>query len=663
MGSHHDLAMQVATDDTVLADFNGSFEHFGVRTTFSRRDGLFFVKTDGPDGELREYPIAYTFGVEPLQQFLVDVGGGRLQALSICWDTRPAADGGQRWFHLYDEQVPHDSELHWTGPFQNWNYMCANCHSTGLQRGYDAAADRFDTTWQEIDVSCEACHGPGSRHVEAARADGGGEGLVTSIRRPAGRWVFADDAPIAHLEGEPRTAQADACARCHARQTPIADYEHGGDLHDAFRISLLEEPLYFADGQILDEVYVYGSFLQSKMHAAGVTCTDCHDPHSGARYQNGNALCTQCHRGTIYDVEDHHHHPLGGPGAACTDCHMTSRTYMGVDVRGDHSFRVPRPDLSVKLGTPNACTSCHGDRDDAWAAATVAGWGFEPTLHFGEALHAGRAWQPDAEALLTRIVDDPAQPAVVRASAVALLARFSSPASWPAVQGALADPDPMVRRGALTALGAQELEAQMHWGGPLLDDPVLSVRMEAAQLLAWAADDSTQLPGLFAALEEYRDTLLWRADRPDSQLNLGNLEAHLGDAAAAERAYRRALEILPSFGAAAVNLADLYRATGREDEGAAVLKRTLEKSPEDGALHHALGLSLIRQQQPAEALAALQRAYELAPNEPRYAYVYGVALNDLGEPGEGLRILEDAVRRFPGNRELASGLLALKAKG
>jgi len=163
-GSDHDLAMQPATEDTVLGDFEDvTYTHHGVTSSFYERDGKFFVRTDGPGGELRDYEVAYTFGVRPLQQYLIELPGGRLQALGLCWDTRPAEQGGQRWFHLYpDEPIPHDDPLHWTGRNQNWNYMCAECHSTNLRKNYDLAQDRFDTTWSEIDVSCEACHGPGS---------------------------------------------------------------------------------------------------------------------------------------------------------------------------------------------------------------------------------------------------------------------------------------------------------------------------------------------------------------------------------------------------------------------------------------------------------------------------------------------------------------------
>ena len=196
-GSHHDLAMQEASPATVLGEFDGArVRHFGVTSKFFRRGGEFYVRTEGPDGEPHDYRIAYTFGVAPLQQYLIAFPGGRYQALGLAWDTRPAGAGGQRWFHLTpDEKIPPGDSLHWTGRLQNWNSQCADCHSTGLSKGYVPEADSFATTWSEIDVSCEACHGPGSAHVawareEAGNAESGGKGLVVDLRsgRAAGAW-------------------------------------------------------------------------------------------------------------------------------------------------------------------------------------------------------------------------------------------------------------------------------------------------------------------------------------------------------------------------------------------------------------------------------------------------------------------------------------------
>ena len=360
-GSHHDLAMQEVSDFTVLGDFNDmTFTYAGMTSTFFKRDGRFFVRTDGPDGELTEYPIAYTFGAVPLQQYLVEFPGGRLQVLSICWDTRPAAQGGQRWFHLYpDEKIDHNDELHWTGRQQNWNYMCAECHSTHVVKGYLEAEDRYETTWSELDVSCEACHGPGSAHVAWAREREKRKGQEEVLDSPAAAGdmelaVRFKDPQEVHwaIDLETGTAkrsvpreshfEVETCGRCHARRSPIdEEYRYGRPLLDTHRVALLDEALYYPDGQILEEVYVYGSFLQSRMYAAGVTCSDCHDPHSGGLYAEGNGLCARCHAPHRFDTPEHHFHKAESTGALCVECHMPVRSYMVVDPRHDHSLRIP----------------------------------------------------------------------------------------------------------------------------------------------------------------------------------------------------------------------------------------------------------------------------------------------------------------------------------
>ena len=404
-GSDHARAMQPANSATVLGNFDhATFEKDGVTSTFFSRDGEYFVRTDGPDGQLHDYKIDYTFGVDPLQQYLIAFPNGRYQALSIAWDSRPAAAGGQRWFHLYpQEKIDHRDILHWTGQLQNWNFMCADCHSTNLQKDYRLAEDRYQTTWSDINVSCEACHGPGSRHVAWAQDGPSGRpepdptrGLVAPLKDTSGGvWAFPPGEAIARRTKPPSSrAEVETCGRCHARRGQVwGDYQPGQPLEQSYRGALLDASLYHADGQIRDEVYEYGSFLQSKMYQAGVTCSNCHEPHSGHLHAQGNALCAQCHLPAKYDGPQHHFHQADTKAAQCVSCHMIERFYMVLDGRRDHSFRVPRPDLSVKIGTPSVCTDCHAGRTAQWAADAVVQW-YGPQRkggsHYGEALDAGR---------------------------------------------------------------------------------------------------------------------------------------------------------------------------------------------------------------------------------------------------------------------------------
>jgi predicted CXXCH cytochrome family protein len=670
-GSHHDLALAAADVSTVRGDFDdATFTHAGVTSRFFRRDGAFWVRTDGPGGAMTDYRIEYTFGVEPLQQYLIALPGGRLQALSIAWDTRPRAAGGQRWFHLYpDDAVDHADPLHWTKPGQNWNDRCARCHSTELRKGYQAPGDRYETTWAEIDVSCEACHGPGAKHLAWAgrvpRPGGPSKGL--RVRRAgAGRWVFDGTNPIARRAGPRVTGgEIEACAPCHARRGDLGDGPTAVvPFLDGHRPALLDEGLYFADGQILDEVYEWGSFEQSRMRAAGVTCSDCHDPHALTLRADGNALCAQCHAPAHYDDAAHHLHATGSAGARCVACHMPSRTYMGVDVRHDHGFRVPRPDLAASLGVPEPCTTCHEDHDPAWAADVLARrrGGRPLPAHFGEAIAAGRRGTADAEAKLVRLANAAGEPAIVRATAVSLLAGYAGPDATRTLVAAAGADEPLLRLAAIGALDGRDPRLVIDALGPLLRDPVRVVRLEVVPPLAAEADrlPAGELPEAFVTAEaEHRAVLRGAADRPDTHLALARVALGRGRVAEAEQALRTAIRLAPYFVPASVNLADLYRQQGRDAEAEPVLRAVLAEAPESADVRHALGLLLVRTGRTAEALETLRQAAALAPDDTRHAYVLGVALYSLGDVAGALDVLGAAHERRPGDVDVLVALTTM----
>jgi len=667
-GSHHDLAMQPADATTVLGDFGDTaFDYAGVNSTFTVRDDRYLVLTDSANGELVEYPIAYTFGIEPLQQYLIEFPDGRLQALGIAWDTRPADHGGQRWFHLYpDEAVDHNDELHWTRMSQNWNYMCADCHSTGYRKNYDAASDRFDSTWTDIDVACEACHGPGSSHVALAESGrlGQASGLVVGFAATERHWTRSPGEPTAQLQGAgSQGTQIEACGQCHARRAPIrAEYAHGKPLTDSYVPALLTEPLYFPDGQIRDEVYVYGSFLQSKMHAKGVVCTDCHDPHSLELKAPGNAMCATCHAPDVFDVASHHRHETDTDRPRCVDCHMPSRDYMVIDGRRDHSFRVPRPDLAEQLGVTDACAACHADRPEGWSAVQVRKWlgddasGYQ---QFAVAFRSAQTGRADAGQQLRQLLASAEQPAIVRATALRHLAAYPDQASLQLAARSLRDPDPLVRLGALDALEPMPPAAKQSFLIPALDDPIRSVRTEAARQLAGVspAELSTgQRQRLQTVLAEYVAIQNSNADRPEARMNLGILYAEAGQPDTAEGQFRAALTLQPDFEPAFVNLADLYRSVGDETQAGTVLRDGLERLPDSAALNYSMGLLTVRAAGAEAALPWLERATALAPANTRYAYVLAVALNGLGRPADAIALLEQAHADHPADADVLFAL-------
>jgi predicted CXXCH cytochrome family protein len=673
--SHHDLAMQAATAATVLGNFdNQEFTHAGTTSRFFRKDDRFMVRTDGPDGKLTDYEIKYTFGVEPLQQYLIEFPGGRLQALGIAWDTRPREQGGQRWFHLYpDEQITYDDELHWTRLNQNWNGMCAECHSTHLQKNYDPKLKSFDTRWSEIDVSCEACHGPGAQHVDWARKKPGWEkqpdskGLTVVLDERRGvQWEMDADSGTA-IRSEPRegSAEIEMCARCHARRSIVsAAYVHGEPLLDHYLPRLLDAGMYYPDGQIQDEVYVYGSFLQSRMYQAGVTCSDCHEPHSLQLRQPGSDVCLQCHAADKFATAAHHFHKQGAAGASCVECHMPPRDYMVVDPRHDHSFRIPRPDLSVTLGTPNACNVCHADKSAPWAASHVQDWyGHVPQglQNWAGIFAATRSGDPGAGESLLQLIRASGTPSIVRATALSQVGPYLDTKSLDVLTQGLWDDDPGVRAATMGVLEQLPAGLRVQLAFPFLQDEVRAVRIEAARVLAAvpAGDlDERQRVLLEQGIEEFIASQLASADRPEAQTNLGNLYARRGQLQQAERAYRTAIELNPAYTPAWVNLADFYR--GRQDEAAAdkTLREAIESMPDIADLHYALGLSLIRQQQADSAVTELQLAATLSPDTARYVYVYAIALHSTGKPEEALLVLQGAHNRFPLDTDILGALVA-----
>jgi tetratricopeptide (TPR) repeat protein len=670
--SHHARAMQHATSDTVLGNFaHATFRYVGVESTFFQRDGKYYVHTDGADGKLKDFEIKFTFGVDPLQQYLIEFPDGRIQALSIAWDSRPAAQGGQRWFHLYpNDKVDSRDELHWTRYSQNWNFMCADCHSTDVHKNYDAASNTFHTTYKEISVGCEACHGPGSAHLEWARSrpKDASQGLTVDLTERSGvRWTI-DATTGKPVRSSPRAkdTEIEVCAQCHSRRSQIADgYRAGLPFLDFYRPALLTQGLYYVDGQQRDEVYVWGSFLQSRMYHAGVTCGDCHEPHSQKLRAEGNPLCGTCHQSANYDTAAHHHHAGTGRGTRCVDCHMPERTYMVVNPRRDHSMRIPRPDLTVKLGVPNACSGCHAQTGAQWAAQKVEQWyGHRPEgfQRYAEAFAYAEQGAAQAGPSLASLVLEPSNPAIARASALDALARYPARASADAEQAALADPDALVRRASVGALAMLPPAERLSVLAPLLEDPVRIVRMEAASMLAdaMAGASATQRAAFDRAAVDYESAQRFNADRPESRAALGNFYARLGRVDDAEAELRAALALDPKFAPGYANLADLLRTQQHEAQAEQVLRDGLRQAPGAAGLHYALGLTLVRLGRHADALSELQRAAKLAPDDARFAYVYAVGLNGAGKTAAALAEIDLALAREPDNRDLLNAAITFR---
>jgi predicted CXXCH cytochrome family protein len=656
IGSHHDLAMDVATEKTVLGDFNNStFIHFDLTTSFYKKDNKFFVRTDGADGKLHDFEIIYVFGVDPLQQYMIKFPDGRIQVLDIAWNTHSNEKGGQKWFHLHpDEKITPNHIFHWTRRFLNWNYMCAECHTTNLQKNFDLKTNTFKTTWSEIDVGCQACHGHGSNHIEWAR-------ILQDTGENDNRY---DNMGLeVNLKDTDSHIQVESCARCHARRNGLSmDYQYGKPFMDYYVPQVLIDPLYYPDGQILDEVYVYGSFIQSRKYHQGVRCSDCHNPHTARLRKTGNDLCNGCHgltpskqydtiKSGNYDTPEHHFHKPDSPGAFCVECHMPETRYMIVDPRRDHSFRIPRPDLTIKLGIPNACNRCHEDKTPRWAMEKVNEWYpltkdmREEEIHFAEVFAAGQAGKPGAALLLIKLVEDVSQPAIIRATALHILQRYKNATTLNVMSSSLSDKDALVRHEAVNGisaliprtLGTEIQQRKLSLLAPLLSDPIRAVRTEAARALTEVPMDlmdDAKLHNFEAALDEYKQRQLSIGDRPEAHLNLGLLYQNLGQNDLAETSYKNAIQLVSDFIPARFNLANFYNAMGRNNEAEQQFKQIIDLEPDNGEAYYSLGLLLAEEKRLEEASDYLEKAANIIKTNTRVFYNWGLCLQHLGRQDE-----------------------------
>ena len=405
---------------------------------------------------------------------------------------------------------------------------------------------------------------------------GRGDGVRRDAARPVRRQLGMGDGPTAMLSTPREANEVEVCARCHARRGQFSDVNpQAASFLDAFRPALIEPGLYHADGPQLDEVFKGGSFLQSRMHDAGVTCADCHDPHSGATLLEGNALCGQCHEPTTFDSPEHHFHKEGTEGALCTACHMPPTDYMIVDARHDHSFRIPRPELTVEFGIPNACTGCHVQRDAEWALRHLderhpgRGPGFQD---FAGAFAAFDRGLPGAREEIVAYLEATERPAIVTASALRRLAGQPSLEALAVAVEHLTSPEPLERAAATEMVALAAPAARLDLLAPLLTDQSRLVRMDAARTLAGPIEetmDAATRASFEAALAEYIAAQMYDAERPEANANLAALHLDRGDLEAARRAFEDALVRDPTFVPAIIGLAQVIGAT----DGAAAAER------------------------------------------------------------------------------------------
>lgn len=669
-GSDHDLAMDLATDESVKGDFNNAvFNRDGQEHKAYQRDGKYYVWTDGPEGKMEEFEIKYVFGHYPLQQYLVEFERGKYQTLALTWNSKINA-----WYYMADsvyadQNIDHNSWLHWTNQGQNWNGMCADCHSTNLQKNYNPEEDSYHTTWTDIDVNCEACHGPGSEHMRWAETPG----------------IFKDSTDLGLMVNTSTTNNkefVDQCARCHSRRNSFTDYTpQSKSIYQHMNPSLPMEPAWHIDGQILDEDYVYASFTQSKMYMHNVKCNNCHNVHTGKIKAHDNSLCAQCHLPEKYDTPEHHHHKSFGEegqflvsdswvkmevgsGTLCVNCHMHGQNYMGVDYRRDHSFRIPRPDLSIKMGVPNACNQCHKNETNEWAQNYIEKWyGNKNTMHFSEAIWAAIHHEEASNEMLHTIINDPLTSTKVKAICYYYL-DLSIPENQKLIKKSLNAPSPDIRIAAIQNFSINSKEDFQLLSQRLKDD-TRTVRMLAASILNSVNKDD--IPKYYqaafdSALAEHLEGIRFNLDFPSEKANMGNYYYYQQEYSKAEKYYKAALKQDSEMYNIKVNLAILLSQNGKLEEAAQQLEEYLQMEPEDYNTYYRYGLLLAEMKKYEEALNYLVIASKNLPQNSRVDYNIAMLYEFMGDMSLAEKYLELAVTKEPSNQQNYNNLQAFRRK-
>ncbi|MCB0649954.1 MAG: tetratricopeptide repeat protein [Saprospiraceae bacterium] len=632
-GSHHDQAMKMADSVTVLGNFdNATFVHKKITTRFFKKGNDFYVNTPGQDGKPHDYKIIYTFGFFPLQQYIVSFPNGAYQCLDIAWDSKD-----HQWFHLQpDMNLQPDEWIHWTGGGMRWNTACADCHSTDLRKNFDDASNTFNTTFSEINVACEACHGPAGFHVGYYKKTG------DTLGGKIPKLKMNSSLPSKNL--------VDECARCHSRRGQLtAYYDYTGNFLDHYDPQLITQGLYEADGQILDEDYVYGSFTQSKMYHNGVSCRDCHDVHSLKLKKPGNALCLECHTTKDYNSPTHHFHQADTEASQCINCHMTGRYYMGNDFRRDHSFRVPRPDQTVAYGTPNACNNCHIDQSAQWASNfIVEKYGRKRPEHFSDLLLSGQNGNRGA---LKQLIGDTQYPDIARATALNYFAAGLIPEDMDEIRLFLKDSSALVRKEAVNALNGT--------GGnftslllPLLKDESRLVRIAAARNMVMSGTAEADIDGFEAAHQEYLNSLKINADFATGQQNLALYYEAKGETNQAIAAYRKAINKDGFFNPARMNLALLLYRNGMVKEAEALYLKVTEQEPDFSYAFYMLGLLYNETGNREKAKEYMQKSCSKNPPNLRAFYNYALLLQQEKSNQSSVDILNKGLEIFPENEQL-----------
>jgi len=631
--SHHYHAMELPSPKSVKGDFSGvSFVGEGDSSYFYQLGNEYWVNYTAINAQTDSFKIAYTFGWIPLQQYLVKTRKGRVQTLRASWNTEK-----KQWFHQYKGDTINLGEyMHWQGQSMTWNTMCADCHSTNVQKNYMPKADSFHTTYSEITVGCEGCHGPASNHVVAAQQ---GKNVSNTLRLTAS---------LSNVD------QVNQCGSCHMRRTVLGDSHMLGDFWNEYLPHTINNNFYHADGQILEEDYVWGSFVQSKMYHEGVRCTDCHNPHTNALKFEGNKLCLQCHE-PRYNTLEHHKHELDTESAQCINCHMTGKHYMGNDFRRDHSFRIPRPDLSVNSDIPNACNGCHTNQSTSWAENKLTGWYGEPRTNYADVLTKHTNGELGSNNELLELVQTDTAPVIARATALEYALQYPSNNLVQIIEQQIHNPEMLIRIQALEALNNAPKELRIKHGLTAMKDSLQPIRNVAAMITAdlrqnevpaseWARWQTVQ--------KEYLNYLNHQADFREGRMALAQYAVRQQRWNSAIVHYKQALRFDKSYTPAYAGWATALAQSNQLVASLELLKMASKTYPQDVRLHYLTGITAYELKQIKDAITHLEQAVALSDYFPQYVQNLVLIYTESGNIIKAKQVVEIALVKYPGNPQL-----------
>ncbi|MCC5453291.1 ammonia-forming cytochrome c nitrite reductase subunit c552 [Rheinheimera sp. UJ51] len=656
--SDHAKSMATADPDNVLANFNDvEITHYSQKAKFYRSKDKFLIDLTEA-GTTNTYEVIYTFGHYPLQQYLVPAPNGKYQVFPFAWDSREQNEGGQRWYPNHPaEDIGINDRLHWKQPMQNWNGMCADCHSTGLKRNFDNESLSFNSQFDNINVSCASCHGDMTNHYIANKTQRPEillktpnllSGLSSNDIKAVGKWLFKKGDKIAswheEIDGKYQPAKRDnnfmeSCFGCHSLRSPLTNGINPEQTFlDQFTPSFLMPPLYFADGQIHEEVFVYGSFLQSRMYEAGVNCIDCHNPHTMKVKVEGNGLCLQCHAANTYDGIKHTKHPSNSEASQCVNCHMPTRTYMGVDARRDHSFSIPSPRVSEKTDAPNACINCH-EKSNAWVAEQLSKWyGRDSTLIIEEEQYiAFIHGEKFTKAAILKLLQAKSLPIIKRATLLAILPSRIEALTDSELRPFILSEEPLLRLAVAQAGRALPPRERLKTYPRLLEDEYKAIRVAAANNLVGLGISSSSYKNALSELTASNAISQWRGE---GNLNQSLIEYEQGNIEQAETLLKQGTIVDPYFEANYINLAELYRSQNLMAKEESVLEKALSSMPKSDLIHYSIGMFNIRKSNKTKAVFHFKKATELNPSNVQNWYIYALALDNTGQIPQSIEALK-----------------------